>query len=224
MIDGKLITYLCGAMEDIPDGGVQWRDKITPELVEYFGSKIIIQDPCKMENEKLKGYVDPSIPLEKVKEVLQGWRQGGHWDKFDPAMERIIDMDLECVEKSDFIIIFLKFKDAKGKKVQMGGTISELTYAYRHRIPIYAVTYNTISECNSWIIRQARGKTKAIEDRKIYPNFAQALEAIKEDYKDFKVTKKEAEKALEEFKSEPKPDEPVKEQKEDGKDKSEKKS
>jgi len=209
-----LKTYLAGPMEDIPDGGIQWRDRITPKLIEYFGENIIVQDPCRMENDKLKGFVDPDTPLEKVKEVLQGWRQGGHWDKFDPAMERIMDMDLECVEKSDFIIIFLKFKDDKGKKIQMGGTISELTYAYRHRIPIYAVTYNPISESNSWIIRMARGKTKPIDQRKIYPNFTQTLEAIKEDYKEFKAHKKEAEKALEEFKSEQKPDEPVKEQKE----------
>lgn len=221
MIDGKLVMYEAGPMEDIPDGGVQWRDRITPKLIEYFGDNIVVQDPCKMEPDKLKGYVDPNVPLAEVKAVLQGWRQGGHWDKFDPAMEKIIDMDFDCVEKSDFIILFLKFKDAKGKKVQMGGTISELTYAYRHRIPIYAVTYNTVSEENSWIVRMARGKTKAVEDRKIYPNFAQVLEAIKEDYKDFKATKKEAEKALEEFKSEQKPDKPVKE---NGKDKSEKKS
>jgi len=213
MLDDKLITYLCGAMEDIPDGGVQWRDKITPELIEYFGDKIIIQDPCKMENEKLKGYVDPSVPLEKVKEVLQGWRQGGHWDKFDPAMERIIDMDLDCVEKSDFIILFLKFHDSKGKKVQMGGTISELSYAYRHRIPIYPVVLESVFDKNSWIVRMARGKTKTIEDRKIYPNFTQALEAIKEDYKEFKAHKKEAKKALEEFKSEQKLDEPLKKDK-----------
>jgi len=221
VIDGKLVYYTAGPMEDVPDGGVQWRDRTDPKLVEYFGNNLIGQNPCKMENEKLKGYVDPNTPLDKVKEVLQGWRQGGHWDKFDPAMEHIIDMDLGCVEKSDFIIIFLKFKDDKGRKIQMGGTISELSYAYRHRIPIYAVTYNPISESNSWIIRMARGKTRAIEDRRIYPNFAQALDAIKEDYKDFKAPKKEAEKALEEFKSEQKPNEPVKE---NGKDKSEKKS
>jgi len=208
-----LKVYLAGPMEDIPDGGIQWRNRITPKLIEYFGDRIVIQDPCRMENDKLKGFVDPNTPLEKVKEVLQGWRQGGHWDKFDPAMEKIIDMDFDCVEKSDFIILFLKFKDRDGKKVQMGGTISELTYAYRHRIPIYAVTYNTISEENSWIVRMARGKTKAIGDRKIYPNFAQALEAIKEDYREFKVPKKEAEKALKEFKSEQKPDEPLKEAK-----------
>lgn len=224
MIEGRKITYLCGPMEDIPDGGIQWRDRITPKLIEYFGDDIVIQDPCRMENDKLKGFVDADTPLEKVKEILQGWRQGGHWDKFDPAMEKIIDMDLECVEKSDFIILFLKFKDKNGKKVQMGGTISELTYAYRHRIPIYAVTYNTVSEENSWIVRMSRGKTKAVEQRKIYPNFAQALEAIKEDYKEFKAPKKEAVKALEEFKSEQKPDESVKEPKENGKDKPEKKS
>ena len=187
-----LKTYLAGPMEDIPDGGIQWRDRITPKLIEYFGDKIVIQDPCKMEPDKLKGYVDPNVPLAEVKAVLQGWRQGGHWDKFDPAMEKIIDMDFDCVEGSDFIILFLKFKDKDGKKVQMGGTISELTYAYRHRIPIYAVTYNTVSEENSWIVRMSRGRTKAVEQRKIYPNFAQALDAIKEDYKDFKATKKEA--------------------------------
>jgi len=216
-----LKVYLAGPMEDIPDGGIQWRNRVTPKLIEYFGDKIVIQDPCRMENDKLKGFVDPNTPLEKVKEVLQGWRQGGHWDKFDPAMERIIDMDFDCVERSDFIILFLKFKNKDGKKVQMGGTISELTYAYRHRIPIYAVTYNTVSEENSWIVRMARGKTKAIEQRKIYPNFAQVLEAIKEDYKEFKAPKKEAVKALEEFKSEQKPVELVKE---NDKDKSEKKS
>ncbi|MFX0084222.1 MAG: hypothetical protein ACFFAU_01010 [Candidatus Hodarchaeota archaeon] len=198
MEDNKLVVYLGGPMEDLPDGGTQWRDRVTKELIEYFGDRIKILDPCKMEPEKLEGFIDKDTPLSKIKELLTTWRQSGHWDKFDPAVERIIDVDLDCIKRSDFVIMFLKFTDKEGNKVQMGGTISELTYAYRHRIITYSVTYNTVSKCNSWIVRMARGRTKPIEQRKIYHNFTQVIEDIKKDYKEFKATKKQIEKLKEE--------------------------
>lgn len=186
MINGKIYTYLAGPMEDENDGGKNWRERVSMELNKYFGNLLIIQDPCKMELEKLKDFVT-DIPFEDIKTKMMGWRKSGHWEKFDPAMERVIDVDLQCLKQSDFIIIFLKFFDTKGNKIQMGGTISELTYAYRHRIPIYAVCYNKISECNSWIIRMGRGINKPIKDRKIYNNFNQVIEIIKEDFKKFKT-------------------------------------
>lgn len=186
MENNKLVVYLAGPMEDVEDGGVQWRERISKSLLNYFGNGIVILDPCQMEVEKLKGFIDEKITSKKIKEVLQSWRLSGHWEKFDPAMAKVIEFDFDCLRRSDFIILFLKFEDKQKNKIQMGGTISELTYAYQHRIPIYAVTYNVISKCNSWIIRMARGNIKPIEERKIFSNFNQVLEALSADYKLFK--------------------------------------
>lgn len=36
-------TYLCGAMDRVPDGGVGWRDSITPFLED---KGIVVLNPC----------------------------------------------------------------------------------------------------------------------------------------------------------------------------------
>ena len=174
----KIYTYLAGPMEAVPDGGVQWRDRITPKLVDFFGDKIDIQDPCKSEGTKLKAFIDEKTDVKDIKKILKGWKESGHWEKFDPAIEAIIETDLQCVDRSAFIIVFLDFK------YQMGGTISEITQAYRHRVPIYAVCYDKASDANSWILGMCRlGGV-------VYPNFAQAVEAITNDFKDYKKSTK----------------------------------
>lgn len=167
----KRVCYLCGPMEAVTEAdATNWRDRVTPKLKEIF-SDIEIIDPCKTEASKLKGILPDDIKVDDVKAKLKGWKQSGCWEKFDAAIKAIIKADLDAVDASDFILVFLDFK------VVMGGTISELTTAYKHRVPIYAVTYDNISDSNSWIVGMCR------LGGKIYPNFNQALEAIEADFK-----------------------------------------
>jgi hypothetical protein len=168
----KKSTYLAGPMEAITEKeATNWRDRITPKLMELFPG-IAIVDPCKTESSKLQGVIpDNELGVDDTKTLLKKWKKSGQWDKFDAAIKAIIKADLDAVQNSDFIIVFLDFKAG------MGGTISELTIAHHHKIPIYAVCYDPISECNSWVIGMCR------HGGKVLPNFSQALEAIEIDFK-----------------------------------------
>ena len=171
----NIILYLAGPMEmNSTESAVEWRDRISPKLVEYFGNKVEIIDPCKTESSKLGDLIEPGTDLKDTKKIMKGWKESGKWDKFDKAIHRIIVEDLWAVQKSDLVIIYLDFE------VQMGGTISELTYALLHRVPVYAVIKDPVSKINSWILGMVRLTGK------YYPNFTQLLEDLFKDYKEFK--------------------------------------
>ena len=61
-------TYLAGAMDRVPDGGVVWRDKITP-LLESKG--VVVLNPCDKPVEV--GIEDASTraSIEELKEKLE---------------------------------------------------------------------------------------------------------------------------------------------------------
>jgi hypothetical protein len=175
----KIVVYLAGPMEAVPDGGTQWRDRITPKLIEYFGANIEIIDPCKSEATKLKGIVPDNADVNYVKNAMKGWKASGDYEKFDAAVKRIIEFDLEAVRRSDFIIFYIDFT------VQMGGTISELTVTHERNKHAYFVKNGNVTTANSWILGMSRASGL------FYPNFTQLFESVCEDYKEFKATKKE---------------------------------
>ena len=43
-----MACYLCGPMDRVPDGGVVWREDITPQLKELG---VGVLDPCKKPSE-----------------------------------------------------------------------------------------------------------------------------------------------------------------------------
>lgn len=182
------MTYLAGPMEDVSDGGTQWRDKGTPLLYDTFGDRIEVQDPTKSEGDKI-GIGDESLTVKEAKDKLRGWKASGHYEKFDPAARAIIEADIAAVDRSSFIIAFLKFKDKEGNKVQMGGTIGELQHAYDHNIKIYAFCYDNVTDMNTWVLGLVRNK-----GNRLFKNFGQVLEAIKEDYKDYVLTPEDRKK------------------------------
>jgi len=170
----KVVTYLAGPMEGVTaDNAVEWRDRITPKLKEFFGDNIITVDPCKTESAKLEGLVEEGMDLKDSKKIMKGWKDTGKWRQFDTAMKRIREADLKAVRDSDFIIVYLDFK------IIMGGTISEVEHAYDWGIPIYAVIKEP-SAANSWVLGTVR------QGGRYFPNFTQLLEAVTKDYVRFK--------------------------------------
>jgi nucleoside 2-deoxyribosyltransferase len=171
----SLICYLAGPMEGTSaENAIEWRDRITPKLNEYFGNKLEVIDPCKTESAKLGDLIEPGTDLKDTKKIMKGWKESGKWDKFDKAIYSIIVEDLWAVQKSDFLIVYLDFD------IQMGGTISELTYALLHRTPVYAIIKDPVSKINSWVLGMVR------HTGKYYPNFTQLIDDVFEDYREFK--------------------------------------
>jgi hypothetical protein len=139
-------TYLIGAMENPNklDGGVGWRQKLTPYLIER---SVYVFDPTRCEMEKV------GMPTEEFMQKLNGWQRSGNWQHFLENMRKIWKGvthltqnengepqvvhylgDKDYVENSNFLI----FNYDEGDK--LGGTIAELTIAWYLNIPVYLVT------------------------------------------------------------------------------------
>lgn len=152
-------TYLIGSMESPAklDGGVGWRQKLTPELNKMG---IYCFDPTREEIKKV------GMPTEEFLEKLDGWQKGGHWSHFIENMRKIwrgvsytefdketgvtqaihIFGDVSYVENSDFLIWNLDEGD------KPGGTIAELTIAWYRGIPVYLITQLPKSRINKSIL------------------------------------------------------------------------
>lgn len=152
-------TYLIGSMESPgkKDGGVCWRQELTPKLNERG---IYAFDPTKEEAQKV------GMPVKELIEKLNGWQRGGHWEQFKLAMRKIwkgitkieedtitgeprvvhIMGDVDYVENSDFLIWHLQ----KGDK--LGGTIAEIVLAWNKGIPVYLITSVPKTQINKSIL------------------------------------------------------------------------
>jgi hypothetical protein len=173
----KYKTYLVGSIQDAPDGGVSWREKLTKSLVE-FGFEV--QDPCKMEcNHSL------AATVEEQKKKLENLKRGGEWEVWDRVMHDIRQSDLVCVNNSKFLIAL--YDPSK----KYGGTIHEIVEAWQKGIAIYTVSYQPFMEFNDWILALLRDNFR--DGGKVFHNFKQLTDFLSVEYKDYiaKVTIKE---------------------------------
>jgi len=122
-------------MESAVNLGAGWRDEITPFIEEELGHKVL--DPCKLEDEKLKG-----LHYNRLPDGYSHWHQMKnsknpvHVARFNRYMRVIIDFDFKVIEEDAGYLILLWDKDAaKG-----AGTQSEATHAFRNiGLPIFCV-------------------------------------------------------------------------------------
>jgi nucleoside 2-deoxyribosyltransferase len=172
--NSHLKFYLAGPMESVSASeSERWRDKVTKDLLDYFGDKVFIYDPTKKEIDKI-GPILEVTNVEDVKKRMSELKEKGEWGKFDAAAHKIITTDLDAVVKSSALIVLLDFN------AKMGGTISELTIAYDCNIPVYAICYDKMEDTNSWVIGLVR------KQGNIFKSIPKAMESIKENYKEYK--------------------------------------
>ncbi|NDD84722.1 hypothetical protein EBZ38_10705 [bacterium] len=113
-------TYLIGAMDRVPDGGIQWRQRITPELKKM---NVNVLDPCNK-------------PVHSIKEDQESrwwidyYKQTGQYKKIREIYGEIRNADLRCVDVSDFIIAHIDIT------VHACGTYEEIATANRQKKPI----------------------------------------------------------------------------------------
>lgn len=186
-IGNKLKTYLIGAMENpkSKDGGVMWRESITPELKRRG---IFVFDPTREELSKV------GMPTEELHAKLQGWELAGHWHLFleymgliwkgkselkkdeETGKSQLVHMlgDVDYVEKSDFLIWYYEEGD------KLGGTIAELVIAWYRGTPVYLVTSAPKSSFNKsllyFVLDSGNGGGR------IFPNFSQLTSFLDDKY------------------------------------------
>lgn len=118
-------TYLVGAMDRVADGGVEWRENITPFLNSYG---IVVFDPCKKPlhpDDALAALETPEARKSRAEA-----KAGGDLQRAAREMKPVRATDLRMVDITDFLIVNIDID------VHACGTYEEITTANRQRKPI----------------------------------------------------------------------------------------
>jgi hypothetical protein len=113
-------TYLVGAMDRVPDGGISWRNRITP-IIENFGVKII--NPC---DKPICGVKED----DETRWWIEYYKETGQFSKIKQKFSYIRNADLRCVDVSDFIIAHIDLD------VHACGSYEEIVTANRQKKPV----------------------------------------------------------------------------------------
>ena len=113
-------TYLVGAMDRVPDGGIGWRNRITP-ILHNMG--VTVLNPCKH-------IIDGIYEDESTRKNINFLKRNGMFDDLKKTYSKIRNADLRCVDICDFIIAHIDIS------VHACGSYEEIVTANRQKKPI----------------------------------------------------------------------------------------
>lgn len=113
-------TYLVGAMDRVKDGGIGWRQKITPILKSM---NVTVLDPC---NKPINGVKEDNNTRLKIEE----YKQTEQYHRIKEEYSVIRNADLRCVDISDFIIAHIDIN------IHACGSYEEIVTANRQKKPV----------------------------------------------------------------------------------------
>lgn len=128
-------TYLVGPMDRVPDGGQMWRDKITPILESM---NISVLNPCKKQVDNIK-------EDEHTRNTIEQYKITGQYDKIRDEYGVIRNVDLRCVDISDFIIAHVDID------IHMCGSYEEIVTANRQKKPILVWCKQGKHQAPNWL-------------------------------------------------------------------------
>ena len=113
-------TYLAGAMDRVADGGVGWRNRISP-ILKSMG--ITVLNPCDKP-------VEVGLEDEGTRAEIEHLKFTKQYDKIRNDYGVIRTLDLRCVDISDFIIASID------TNVHACGTYEEIAVANSQKKPV----------------------------------------------------------------------------------------
>jgi len=129
-------TYLVGAMDRVEDGGVEWRERLEPELNKLG---VVVFNPC-----------NKAIPIadesEDSRNRRQKYKSAGAYNCAVEEMKEIRNVDLRMVDISDFIIANIDLD------VHACGTYEEIVTANRQKKPIIVRMKQGKSHTPDWLL------------------------------------------------------------------------
>jgi hypothetical protein len=128
-------TYLVGAMDRVPDGGIVWRQRITG-ILRKMGITVI--DPCK---KPINGVVED----EETRHWIEYYKETEQYDKIKEKFGIIRNADLRCVDISDFIIAYIDLE------IHACGTYEEIVTANRQKKPILVWCKQGKKQAPNWL-------------------------------------------------------------------------
>lgn len=128
-------VYLAGAMDRVPDRGMQWRDFITPFLQQF---DITVFNPLKKTG---------SVGLEDdiTHKLKQDLKLNKKYDELSCVMKKIRSVDLRLVDISNFMIVHLDID------THPCGTLEEIFLANRQKKPIIIHIQQGKQQCPDWL-------------------------------------------------------------------------
>lgn len=111
--------YLCGAMDRVADGGVEWREYVKSALVDL---KILWLDPTNKP-------IDIGLEDLENREYRHHCKQQGDFETVCTEMKLIRHVDLRMVDICDFLVINIDLD------VHACGTYEELGWGNRMKKP-----------------------------------------------------------------------------------------
>jgi len=150
-------VYLAGAIEHAPDGGSEWRARMSQFLLQALGLEVF--NPCVEEHSLLN-------PDEKHN--FRAWKNSDP-ERFRRIVRRFVDNDLAHLTRDTLFVVCL-WDEYAGRGA---GTAGELTVAYLLRIPIYVVQGCPMDSIPSWILACAS---------EILPDFSSLQDFLRHRY------------------------------------------
>lgn len=126
--------YLSGPMDRVPDGGIVWRQEITPILQDYG---LIVFDPV---NKPIATCQDETDQSERRR-----WTREGRWDLVRQFVKEIRGQDLRMVNTCDFLILRVD------PDVHMAGSYEEAAIANHEKKPILVWTVGGKERTPWWL-------------------------------------------------------------------------
>ena len=128
-------VYLCGAMDRVQDGGIGWRNMITPFL-NSLGS--IVLDPCDKPTTE-------AVEDAELRRIRHSHKDKGEFDKVRDIMKPIRAVDLRLVDISDYLVVNLD------PCIHACGTYEEIFLANREKKPIIIHIAGEKSDTPDWL-------------------------------------------------------------------------
>lgn len=124
-------------MDRVPDGGVEWRKKLTPQLHKLG---VMVYNPCN------KPILNPQVLENKeTREHIEMLKSIGNFEELRRIYKPIRNVDLRMVDTSDFIIANIDVD------VHACGTYEEIVTANRQKKPVLIHVEQGVKEIPNWL-------------------------------------------------------------------------
>jgi nucleoside 2-deoxyribosyltransferase len=128
-------TYLAGAMDRVADGGVGWRNRISP-MLKSMG--VTVLNPCDKP-------VEVGIEDSQTRGEIERLKSSRQYDKIRKTYGVIRTLDLRCVDISDFIIASIDIN------VHACGTYEEVSVANSQKKPVLVWCQQGKENAPNWL-------------------------------------------------------------------------
>jgi hypothetical protein len=150
-----MTAYLCGAMDRVEDGGVVWRDYITPKLQELG---VGVFNPCNKPS-------DYAPEDEDTRALISSLKRSGKYDEVSSVMKPICAVDLRMVDIAHFIIMNLDVES------HLCGSYHEAFVAIGQKKPVVVMCKQGKENLPNWMFG-------VVPHQMVFANWSETLEYL----------------------------------------------